>query len=308
MSRGIDYSFAHIDSHAIKLAGYDFVVRYVGANTGKCITKAEYDAHRAAGLGVALVFEAGAADALLGAEKGHLHGIEANEYADRIGFPRNRPIYFACDFDDRGYSYTYDRLATYFEAVHGASVREIGVYGSSRVCDWFRARGGKWAWQTVAWSGGTVSKSAQLLQQVTHHAQIAGTSLHSYDDNLALAADFGQDNAHVVPPVPPAPKVKPVIQTTSPLVDVKQFHHGILGHNIAVALTRDGGIFSPAPGVGFAPFTPVGQDYWKGQVASALAVAGDPDHPLTAEEAKAKCAYVVISETAKRYAFGQGKG
>lgn len=109
-------------------------------------------------------------------------------------------------------------------------------------------------------------------------------------------------------PAPAPPKVKPVIHTTSPLVDVKQFHHGVLGHQIAVALTRDGGIFAPAPGVGFSPFTPVGQAYWKGEVAAALAVAGDPDHPLTAAEAKAKCAYVVISESNHRYAFGQGKG
>ncbi len=308
--RGIDYSFASIDSNAIRSVGYEFVVRYVGTS-GKCITQAEYQRHHAAGLGVALVFEAGAADALNGAQIGRAHALLANSAADALGFPRTRPIYYACDFDDRSDAGTFGKLSAYFDGVTGVGIREAGAYGSSRVCDWYRARGGKWAWQTVAWSNGRVSAGAQLLQQVTHAAQIPGTSIHSYDDNLALASDFGQDNAHATPPVPPKPpkpKVPPVISTTSPLVDVKQFKHGLFGKPIAVALTKDGGIFAPEPGVGFTPFTPVGQPYWKGHTASALAVAGDTKNPLTKEEAKAQVAYVVVAADGSRFAYGQGHG
>jgi hypothetical protein len=306
--RGIDYSFASIDSNAIRGAGYEFVVRYIGTS-GKCITQAEYQRHHAAGLGVALVYEAGAADALNGAQTGHDHAVRANAAADALGFPRTRPIYYACDFDDRGDARTFEKLTAYFDAASAVGVREVGVYGSSRVCDWFRARGGKWAWQTVAWSKGRVSGGAQLLQQVTHAATIAGTSIHSYDDNLALASDFGQDNAQTSPPPqPPKPKVPPVIDTKSPLRDIKTFKHGLFGTPVTVALTEDGGIFAPPGGVGFTPFSPVGQAYWKGHQAAALAVAGDATHPLSKAEAKAKCAYVVIASDGSRFAFGQGKG
>lgn len=105
-------------------------------------------------------------------------------------------------------------------------------------------------------------------------------------------------------PTQPQPKVKPVIDTKSPLRDVKSFVDPKSKRVVPIALTHDGGVFSPSPGVGFEPFTPIGHDYWKGQVAAALAVAGDPNHPLTQDEIRAGNVYAVIAESGARYAYG----
>lgn len=134
---------------------------------------------------------------------------------------------------------------------------------------------------------------APALHQYT---SVGGPNRSGLDVNRVM--DAGAWNALLVPVAPahpPAPKVTPVIQATHPPVDVKV----IDGHPIV--LTSDGGIFAPEGG--FCG-TPVGQTYWKGQTAAALATKGDPKHPLSDAEVKAGKSYAVIAESGSRYAYG----
>lgn len=101
----------------------------------------------------------------------------------------------------------------------------------------------------------------------------------------------------------PAPKVARVIDSKFPPVDSKAVYHPGLKRWVSICLALDGGVFAPQGG--FCG-TPIGHDYWKGHVASALAVKGDSQHPLTDAEVNAGKLYAVIASNSNRYAYGPG--
>src|SRR5437879_1703556 len=96
---GLDYSAGRLTGRQIRDAGYDFVVRYVGTpGRTKNIAPDEYRDLVASGVAVALVYENVAEDALGGRVAGRGAALAARADADNVGFPRDRPIYFAVDW------------------------------------------------------------------------------------------------------------------------------------------------------------------------------------------------------------------
>jgi hypothetical protein len=185
----IDYSFAHPNPAAIRGAGYLGAMRYLSNEPAKDLTPAELLALHALGFEVGLVWEAGATDELGGGPVGTSEATLANRMADALGWPASRPVYYAADFAASGQQLAV--VADYLRAA-GRQKRPAGIYGSIATVDTMLAEGiCLWGWQTSAWSNGRVSAHAQLYQRQRPTLAIAGAGTGSFDENVALAADWG---------------------------------------------------------------------------------------------------------------------
>jgi hypothetical protein len=205
MSRVADYSTGFPGAEALKKTGYVGAVRYIGTpGNRKCTTAAElrdFTAHR---LGMGLVFEQTAGQWRNGYDQGVRDARAARAHADQVGYPQNRPIYFAIDQDvvTQAEFQAMDRYADGWAAVltHGL----CGPYGEYDVVARCMNRGFVWGWQCRAWSGNRTYPHnhltvAQLYQYYGHPESgpggTAGGNLVvngiECDTNEVLQADWG---------------------------------------------------------------------------------------------------------------------
>src|SRR5664280_1465480 len=200
--KGIDYASARPDLDEVKSGGFAFVARYVCALVGtKIITKVEADAIKAHGLGLVLVYEQYEKRPLEGRSAGSSDAIVALAQSIAAGFPSDRPIYFAVDFDAR----PADQPAI-DEYLRGAAevlgLARVGVYGGINLIDRCFASGtAKWFWQTGAWSYGKESTHANFVQMTALNGSVIGGV--KVDINETRQDDIG--GAWM-----PGPVVKPV--------------------------------------------------------------------------------------------------
>lgn len=184
---------------AARAADYGAVgmIRYLSHESGKNWSAGQVADCQAHGLGLGAVWETTASRAAQGSAAGHVDAEEANAQADALGWPADRPLYYAVDFDARA-----DQVRGYFEGAARRGGRPVGVYGSYSVIEGVVGGGTSgWGWQCAAWSGSIwqvgegsggqidgrrLSAHAVLFQRV---AYVLGGSC---DENFVLAADWGQ--------------------------------------------------------------------------------------------------------------------
>lgn len=190
MTEGVDYSFARPGGSALRAAGKSFAVRYVpyAGDGGKGLARDELADLQANGIAVALVWETTAGRMLDGYGAGVTDATVALASAALLGFPKDRPIYFACDTDT-----TADQLTSVRNYLDGAASvlgrARVGIYGEYDVIDHCLGTGAAtWFWQTYAWSGGRLHPMAHLYQYQNDQT-INGAAV---DFDRALVADFGQ--------------------------------------------------------------------------------------------------------------------
>ncbi|MEC3975078.1 glycoside hydrolase domain-containing protein [Amycolatopsis sp. H20-H5] len=193
MATALDYSAGRPRAAAVRDARHDGVIRYVGTpGRTKNITRAEYADMVAAGRGVALVYENHAGDAAGGYAGGQAAARAARADADAIGFPADRPVYFAVDSDQ----VTRDQFTAVMAYLDGAASilggRElVGVYGEFDVIEMAVGAHARYGWQTAAWSTGKHSTKAALYQRLGQ-IYVGGIQVDVSD---ILAPDWGQHNA-----------------------------------------------------------------------------------------------------------------
>lgn len=162
----LDYSWARPGGAAIKNAGRIGVVRYLfeDGQGGKGLDAGELADLVANGLEIVLVYEAYAESPLGGRAVGKAHAEAAQREINRLGLPKNSPVYFAIDWDA-----SPAQQGVVDEYLRGAAdvigLARVGVYGSYAVMD--RCMANKTAtffWQTYAWSGGKVREGIHLYQ------------------------------------------------------------------------------------------------------------------------------------------------
>lgn len=191
MTQGLDYSAARLSGSAIRQAGYDFVIRYVGTpGRTKNIAGFEYADLVANGVAVALVYEDGAQDALGGFAAGQASARAARADADSIGFPANRPIYFAVDWVA-----TAGQMPAVMAYLDGAGdvlgIGQVGVYGFQLTIRTAMDGGhARWLWQCGALDA--LVPGCHLYQHNNDNTTVSGITC---DVNDALAPDFGQNTA-----------------------------------------------------------------------------------------------------------------
>lgn len=171
MTKAVDYSFARPDPGTIKAAGYDFAVRYLGSDPGKRLTIGERDRLHAAGIAVGLVWETSASRTLGGEAAGRADAQEANRQADALGFPADRVIFYAVDFDASAGQIS-GPITSYFTGVASARGRTPGVYGSYFVIEYLVGGGlVTCGWQCAAWSGNGQGSGGEVEgRRLSQHA------------------------------------------------------------------------------------------------------------------------------------------
>lgn len=186
--KGLDYSWGRPNLDEVVKQGYKFVCRYLAARGGgKEITVGEANQIRARGIGLVLVYEQYAERPREGRAAGQADARTAVAQARSVGFPDDRPIYFAVDWDT-----TPDEQGAIDEYLRGAAdvigANRVGVYGSFYVVERCKAnRSAAWFWQTYAWSGGQVSEHTHFLQYKNGQT-VAGATV---DLNESKQKDFG---------------------------------------------------------------------------------------------------------------------
>lgn len=229
---GLDWSLARPAASAIVAAGYEFVVRYVsplgshgvpGQPNPKDVTADELAALVGAGLGVGLVFESYANRALSGSTGGREDGQTAAARAAQVGYPLGCVMWWAVDFPAPAAALS--TVAAYGEGfAAGWGGPEHGPYGSSSVIDYCaEVARFPWSWQTMAWSGGVVSRNAAVLQRVGHYHPIpVGLQAVDVDEDVLLIPTVPFHRAGVVP-TPPRPAPSPPAPAPAPAFDAARW-------------------------------------------------------------------------------------
>lgn len=209
---GIDYSWARPGGSAIKAGGFNFVCRYLSFDvTGKNISAGEAQDILGNGLGLVLVWESSSSAALQGHDRGVSDAQNALSQARAIGFPDDRPLYFAVDFDEADTAAQNNALASYFDGVVSViGLNRTGIYsGYYPIKRLHEAGKVTWLWQTLGWSGGQVYDGVHIYQ----NGQSAFGSGADIDE--ARQADYGAWGAgSSVESTPPVPS--PVIEVSQP--------------------------------------------------------------------------------------------
>lgn len=192
MSVALDYSAGFPGAANIKAKGYAGAFRYFGfPDRRKCATAVELADFTAHGLGMAGVFEDAAGNWRGGAAQGRRDGGIARAFADRIGFPGDRPIFAAIDQDvvtAAEFSLVLDYVGQFSHVIGGSQLG--GVYGEADVIDRCRnAQVATYFWQTAAWSRGR--KTACDAFQYVGSVSVGGVTC---DTNQLNALDWGQHN------------------------------------------------------------------------------------------------------------------
>lgn len=190
-----DYAFDRPDPAALASVGYVGVMRYLCVDNDqthrKILFADEAAALHAAGLSIGLVWEWYTSRAGEGHGAGAQDAQWANDQADALGVPSDRPIYYAVDYDA-----SPDAVRPYFEGAQSIGRRPVGVYGGINVTENVDV---PYRWQTEAWSHGAVGGRSNLFQRVGHTVPDVGGS---YDENVVLSSDFGQWGGGTVTPSP----------------------------------------------------------------------------------------------------------
>jgi glycoside hydrolase-like protein len=202
-TRLIDYSMSRPAVSAIVKSGYVGAMRYLSLTPAKNLTKAEAKALHDGGCAIGLVWETTATRASEGVAAGETDCALAEKQARGLGYPENCPIFYAVDFDADP-----ARVLPYFSGVYRVSKYAWGAYGSARVVDAVKAaHPHAVCWQTAAWSGGVISKHADLYQRIGHEAPAVPGG--GYDENVVLKPLPLWGKSGVVTVGPPAKHHKP---------------------------------------------------------------------------------------------------
>jgi|SRR5580704_6677839 hypothetical protein len=152
-------------AHQIKVAGYDFVARYLSRSAWKVISADEAQMLLAADLAIVLVYEDGpTAIDYFSSARGQVDGTRAAQQAIALGAPEGTTIYFAIDYDASDEDLS-GPITQYFQGIVN-SLRgfaaannphyRVGVYGSGAACLAITGAGlatQGWLAQATGWSG-----------------------------------------------------------------------------------------------------------------------------------------------------------
>lgn len=203
-TEGIDYSWARPGGRNIKNAGKQFVVRYLwpDGEGGKGLDASELADLVNNGLEIVLVYQAGTNTILGGRSVGVQQANVAQAEINRLGLPKNSPVYFAADWDAQP-----NEQAAIDDFLNGAASvigrERVGIYGSAAVmARTMASKTASWFWQTYAWSRGQVTQGIHLYQYLN------GQNLNGAVDFCRTSLDnYGQvSKAGQIAPTVPTPQ------------------------------------------------------------------------------------------------------
>lgn len=185
----LDYSFARPSPQVMRGVAVG-VMRYLSGGGSKDLSASERDALFGAGLEIGLVWETTATRMNGGYPAGADDAQRANTEADGLGFPPDRPIYFANDQNS-----AFDVHVDYMRGARDYSGRPVGPYGNGTLIDrCANELGCRYGWKVSTWAGS--GTSACLVQEANIGSPVSGT-----DVNTVLRDDWGQWHGSTTPPI-----------------------------------------------------------------------------------------------------------
>lgn len=182
MNKGISTNrLCESSADCLAAAGLSFVVRYYSRTTRqaeKQLRPREAAELARAGLDIAVVYQDNARlTADFGLERGKLDGASAFAAAGQVGQPAGSAIYFAVDTDFSAAEIA-QHVVPYFQGVRqaldaasgGASLYDVGVYGSGLTCRTLRAAGlvrFTWLAEATGWRESAAYTAWDMKQFVT---------------------------------------------------------------------------------------------------------------------------------------------
>jgi hypothetical protein len=170
----INQALSGVQAAAMKLAGMDFVIRYVPLNAADKaghITNTELQALLSAGLAVLLVQNVDNPGWNPTAELGLAHGSYAVAYAKANGYPTGGPIY--CDLEEVAAETTAQEVIDYCTNWYNAVT--IGGYAAGLYCGWnivltaqqlYSDLPFKSYWKAYNFDEGVATRGFQIIQKV----------------------------------------------------------------------------------------------------------------------------------------------
>jgi hypothetical protein len=186
---GFDFSYTKPDPDVMADAGYEFAIGYVSHTPAKNLTADHLAAYLDAGIHVGLVWETTAGRALHGHAAGKADGRAAEDQANALGYPVDAVMFFAVDKNTTASD--YPAIQEYAEAFNRGTQRPVGIFGEADVIDHFVTDGEQpvqYGWQTAAWSGGRLSKEANLYKRIGHPSRPVpdGISPRAFDEVVKI--------------------------------------------------------------------------------------------------------------------------
>jgi Rv2525c-like, glycoside hydrolase-like domain len=184
---GVDYLGTGPTPAQLVAAGRHFRFGYLD-RPDSSLTRADIDAHHAAGIDIGLFAEWGSQRMLGGNTAGVVDGQRAQRALAALGAPNGVAVYFAADWDVQRAQYPV------VEAYLGGAVSVLGkpisgLYGGLDIVSHVKAAGlVTYYCQTYAWSAGIWAPGVHV-QQYNNGQYIGG---HEVDYDRAMVADFGQ--------------------------------------------------------------------------------------------------------------------
>lgn len=217
----IDCAWTKPAPNAVKAAGYRGVIGYISHDATKDMSATHAKAYTDAGLVVGLVFETTASRATSGKAGGAADRQFAEQAAKQRGYPAGAPIFYAVDGD-----FSPTQVQPYFQGLQGGS-HPVGVYGSIKVCEAMVKAGlAKFAWQTEAWSGASISGVAHLYQRTGKTLPaIAGVKGSAYDEDAVLKRIPLWGGALAPPSPPPTTSGLALITKRAALLVTRRMNH-----------------------------------------------------------------------------------
>lgn len=182
---GLDYAWTHVPIDSLVARGTKFVCRYLSTDAAKDLSAAEAKQLAAKGIWMAVVYETTASRATAGRLAGRDDATAALKKATALGMPKDRPIYFAVDYDSAGWD-----VVSYFDGIRDVlPLGRIGAYAGRRCVKYLHDNKKiTWVWQTYAWSGGLWFDPTHI-QQYHNGIDVGGVNC---DADRAITEDYGQ--------------------------------------------------------------------------------------------------------------------
>lgn len=163
---GVDYSFARPGGAALKERGFSFAMRYCPypGDQGKGLTAAEVEDLRGNDIAIGVVWESTDGRMFDGYPAGQEDANAARLGLARLGYPSDKPIFFACDRDLIPSMFPYVR--DYMQGVLSVlGFARTGIYAEFEVIVFcVQEQLACYRWQTYAWSGGQVYEGYDCYQ------------------------------------------------------------------------------------------------------------------------------------------------
>lgn len=188
----VDYSLARPDPWGMAHTGYRAAGRYLSYEPNKNLARGERDRLWAAGMSIFLVWETTGEMVLRGFPGAAPDVKEANAQADALDWPKDRPLFYAIDFEPT-LAQLRGPIADYFLLAKQNSRRPVAPYGCAKALDFLCGELGihPFGWQCLAWSYGRVSEHAALYQ-TPNWQRLSNPYGPAIDENEIRMPDFGQ--------------------------------------------------------------------------------------------------------------------